>query len=445
MKMLQITSKAKFKSILLALIFSLTAAQTWAEEWIYTVRPGDTLSGISHEYLINIDYWPKVMQLNDIDEARKLSPGTRLRIPVEWLKQHSAVVKVIAKHGNVSLISASSSSALTANANLQAGQGIRTGKNSSISIEFADGSRILVLPNSEILIESTTKNPDTGAATLSVQVLKGYIENEVAPQKPGGRYRITTPAAVAAVRGTNFRVSTDDGGDLMRNEVLQGKVEVSGSGVSRSVGAGFATLAKTGEPPSVPTLLPLAPDLSGLNKRIAKADITFSWPTSSPKVVNYRAQLAQDTSFNAPIHNRLMQTPEVTWLELSPGNYFMRVRGIDDKGFEGFNATHAFVIIEPPQTPNAYTPKDEVILSKPRPFIAWSLAQDVSFYHLQLANDESFKQIFIDIPNIVNTNYKPIEDLPDGQYFWHVQSVSSDGSKSAFSPSRTFTIRNQPQ
>ncbi len=442
--MLQSKTKATYRSALLALILSLTTAQTWAEEWAYTVRPGDTLSGISHEYLISVDYWPKVMQLNDIEEARNLSPGTRLRIPLEWLKQHSAIVKVIAKRGDVSLISAGSSLALAANTSLQAGQGIRTGKNSSITIEFADGSRILVLPDSEILIEGTTKNADSGVATLSVQVLKGYIENDVAAQKPGGRYRITTPAAVAAVRGTKFRVNADDGGDVMRNEVLQGKVEVSGSGVSRDVGAGFATLAKTGEPPSIPTLLPIAPDLSGLSRLTAKTDITFSWP-ASPSVVSYRAQLSQDTSFNAPLFNRLLQSPQVTWQGLSPGNYFMRARGIDDMGFEGFNATHAFVIIEPPQTPNAYTPKDEAILTNPRPFIAWSQAQGSNSYHLQLANDENFKQIVLDIPKIVNTNHKPIEDLPDGDYFWHVQSVSSDGSKSSFSPSRIFTIRNQSQ
>ena len=444
MKMMRMKSKATIQSTLLALIFSLTAAQSWAEEWVYTVRPGDTLSGISHEFLINVDYWPKVMQLNDIEEARKLAPGTRLRIPLEWLKQHSATVNVIAKRGDVSLISASTSVELTANTKLQVGQGIRTGKNSSITIEFADGSRILVLADSEIMIESTTQNPDTGVATLSVQVLKGQIENKVVPQKPGGRYRITTPAAVAAVRGTEFRVSADDGGDVMRNEVLQGKVEVTGSNVSRNVGAGFATLAKTGEPPSIPTQIPTAPDLSSLIKQTAKTDVSFSWPASS-SVVSYRAQLAQDASFNAPTFNRLLETSKVTWHALTPGNYFMRARGIDDMGFEGFNATHAFVIIEPPQTPTAYSPKDETLLTKPRPFIAWSQVQEISAYHLQIANDQDFTQIFLDVPNVVNTNYKPIEDLPDGQYFWHVQSISSDGSMSDFSPSRTFTIRNNPQ
>jgi len=444
MKMMRLKFKATILSTLLALIFSLTAIQSWAEEWVYTVRPGDTLSGISHEYLINVDYWPKVKQLNNIGNVRHLSPGTRLRIPVEWLKQHTATVMIIAKRGDVSLISASTSMELTANTKLQAGHGIRTGKNSSISIEFADGSRILVLPDSEIMIESTTQNSDTGVATLSVQVLKGQIENQVAPQKPGGRYRITTPAAVAAVRGTEFRVSAAAGGDVMRSEVLQGKVEVTGSSVSRNVGAGFATIAKTGEPPSVPRQIPTAPDLSGLIKRTARTDVTFSWPASH-NVVSYRAQLAQDASFSAPIFNRQLQAPEVTWQALTPGKYFMRARGIDDMGFEGFNATHAFAIIEPPQTPRAYSPKDEITLTKPRPFIAWSQVQDISAYHLQFSNDANFTQIYLDIPNVVNTNYKPIEDLPDGQYFWHVQSVGSDGSMSGFSPTRTFTIRSDSQ
>lgn len=444
MKMMRVKPKTTIRNTLLALLISLTAVQSWAEEWIYTVRPGDTLSAISHEYLINIDYWPKVKQLNNIGNVRHLAPGTRLRIPLEWLKQHSATIKIIAQRGKISLINSNSSEELAANTKLQAGQGIRTGKNSSITIELADGSRILILPDSEIMIESTTQNSDTGVATLSVQVLKGQIENKVAPQKPGGRYRITTPAAVAAVRGTEFRVNADDGGDVMRSEVLQGKVEVTGSSVSRNVGAGFATLAKTGEPPTIPKQIPSAPDLSSLIKRTAKTDVSFSWPAST-NVVSYRAQLAEDESFNTPLFNRLLETPQVTWQGLTPGNYFMRARGIDDMGFGGFNATHAFVIIGPPQIPNAYTPKDEATLPTPTPFIAWSQVQQSSFYHLQIANDQGFSKIILDIPNIVNTNYKPIEDLPDGQYFWHVQSQSSDGSNSGFSPTRTFTIHSNPQ
>ncbi|HHJ81349.1 MAG TPA: LysM peptidoglycan-binding domain-containing protein [Candidatus Tenderia electrophaga] len=444
MKTMRVNPKAIIRSTLLAALFSLTAAQSWAEEWVYTVRPGDTLSGISHDYLISTDYWPKVKQLNGIGNVRHLAPGTRLRIPLEWLKQHSAIVKVIASRGDVSLIDANASMALTSNTQLQAGQGIRTGRNSSITIEFADGSRILILPNSEIKIESTTRNNDTGVTTLSVQVLKGQIENRVAPQQPGGRYRITTPAAVAAVRGTTFRVSADDGGDVMRSEVLQGKVNVTGSSVSRNVGAGFATLAKTGQPPSIPTQIPAAPDLSGLIKRTAVTDVNFSWPAMT-NVVSYRAQLAQDASFNTPVYNRLIESPQVTWQALTPGNYFMRARGIDEMGFEGFNASHAFVIIGPPKTPKAYSPKDEATLPNPRPFIAWSQIQESNFYHLQIATDQAFSQIFLDIPNIVNTNYKPIEDLTDGQYFWRVQSVSSDGSHSRFSAARTFTIHGNAQ
>ncbi len=443
MKMIRITSKTTLRSTLLALIFNLAATHVWAEEWVYTIRPGDTLSEISHEYLISADYWPKVKQLNNIGDVHHLAPGTRLRIPLEWLRQNSAIVKIVAMRGDINLINAAAMK-LSSSTRLQAGQGLRTGSNSSITIEFADGSRILVLPNSEIMIENTTQNRNTGVTTLSVQVLKGQIENNVVPQKSGGRYRITTPAAVAAVRGTQFRISATEDGNVMRSEVLQGKVEVTGANVSRNIGAGFATIAKTGEPPSTPKQIPAAPDLSGLVKRTASANLSFSWP-ALPNAVNYRAQLAQNVNFNAPIFNRLIETPQVTWQALIPGSYFMRVRGIDEMGFEGFNASHAFVIIAPPQTPKAYTPKDDAILPSSKPFIAWSQVQESSFYHLQIASDQDFSQIFLDIPNIVNTHYKPIDDLPDGEYFWRIQSVSSDDSNSGYSGTRSFIIDNNAQ
>ncbi len=60
----------------------------------------------------------------------------------------------------------------------------------------------------------------SGMVDTSVRLKKGRVENRVAPQKPDSRYRIITPAAVAAVRGTEFRVGGDEIVSLPREQFM---------------------------------------------------------------------------------------------------------------------------------------------------------------------------------------------------------------------------------
>ena len=77
------------KSPLYFLIFILWSLNVQAadEDWVYTTRPGDTLWDISKTYLVGVEYWPKVQKYNAIKNPKLLPPGSRLLIPVSWLKQ----------------------------------------------------------------------------------------------------------------------------------------------------------------------------------------------------------------------------------------------------------------------------------------------------------------------------------------------------------------------
>jgi hypothetical protein len=65
--------------LFLTLLFANTAQ---AQEWHYTVRPGDNLWDVSTRYLSAVDYWPKLQALNGVTDPEHLPPGTKLRIPV---------------------------------------------------------------------------------------------------------------------------------------------------------------------------------------------------------------------------------------------------------------------------------------------------------------------------------------------------------------------------
>ncbi len=431
-----------FTSIAIALLLSsITLLNTAsAQEWVYTVRPGDSLWEISNNYLISPEYWPKVQALNGVKKTRRLKPGTRLTIPVEWLKQQPATASIINSRGQVELIRKGKTDQLPPDNILHLGDRIRTGKNSSINIQFSDGSQLLVLPKSEIYLETLERQKDRGLSRTAIKLINGRIENKVIPQNRGSRYQINTPAAFAAVRGTEFRIGVDDGGDIMRSEVLTGSIGVTGSGVTQSVGAGYATIAKVGSPPIAPRQLLAAPDLSGLGKHTTANNITYQWPPLA-KSSNYRAELAFDGDFSQLIASYFLDTPQVTWTALIPSTYFMRVRAIDELGLEGFDAQHTFTINKPLQAPTAFTPRNGIILSNNQPFIAWSNITEANAYLLQLASDQAFSKNLESFSGLTRNNFEPVNVLSQGEYYWRVQSISRHGDKSIFSAPRVFTIK----
>ncbi len=437
------SGKGRLQRLLLAsLMFIIVINSSYGSDWVYTVRPSDSIWQLSQQYLKNPNQWPDVQKLNNISNAQAMRPGTRITIPVEWLKHSPKPAKIIKSHGNVALANDGKIRPFTPPAIINSGDTLSSGNNSSATIEFADGSLLILQPNSEVSMDSLGSFDATGMVDTSVRLKKGRVENRVAPQKPDSRYRIITPAAVAAVRGTEFRVGGDNGGALMRSEVLDGKIAVTGSGVTREVPLGYGTVAESGKPPSEPEPLPAAPDLSGLTQRGSQSGISFHWPAVNG-AVGYRAQLAYNEEFTTVLRDELLKSPELTLLNLEPADYVLRLRAINQSGLEGFDALHSFTIIAPIPIPRPTTPEDGAALTLGKPWIGWSATPDTSFYLLQLATDAQFTANLQEISGIVNNHYRPLDDLPAGPYYWRVASFANS-IKSEFSTPRQFLISTKP-
>ena len=267
---------------LAAVLPVLLSAAAIADDWIYTVRPGDNLWNLSEIHLSSMDYWQPLQRHNNISDPQNIPPGSRLKFPVAWLKYQPASALVIQLQGEALLVSASdgSSRALTINTRLHSGDRIKTGADSNLNILFADGSELLVLSDSEVVMDSLSAYGITGMVDTRIRLQGGRVDTRVVPaQGPGSRYHIITPAAVAAVRGTSFRVSADTDKPVARSEVTEGKVGVSGSGASQLVPAGFGTITEAGKPPQPPRELLPAPDLSSLPAVLDRLPLQFNWET----------------------------------------------------------------------------------------------------------------------------------------------------------------------
>ena len=88
---------------------------------------------------------------------------------------------------------------------LENGDRVRTGENSTLHLLLADGSSLVLGPNSEATLDSLGTGAE-GSQTL-IGLVHGLVNAMVEHLKAGSRFEVSTQDAVAAVKGTDFEVS----------------------------------------------------------------------------------------------------------------------------------------------------------------------------------------------------------------------------------------------
>ena len=109
---------------------------------------------------------------------------------------------------------------------LKNGEWIKTKDGVFVAIVFLDGSNIKIQQQTEIKITSyrmTAKELKT-----NLEMSKGQAWSDVASQGSGGEFKITTPTAVASVKGTEFDLEFDIENSATTLVVLEGSVEFAG-------------------------------------------------------------------------------------------------------------------------------------------------------------------------------------------------------------------------
>ena len=98
---------------------------------------------------------------------------------------------------------------------------IRTGLRSTARVSLEDGSKILLLQNSQAELENLS------SVQRAIKLLKGRVRAVVKKLRGPGSFKIKTPVGVASVRGTEFEVEFSEEGQEMAVDVLSGSVGVS--------------------------------------------------------------------------------------------------------------------------------------------------------------------------------------------------------------------------
>ncbi|MFZ0256416.1 MAG: FecR domain-containing protein [Gammaproteobacteria bacterium] len=422
----------------------LAGASAYSQEWIYSVRPGDNLWKLSKNYLKQLDRWSDLQAHNKIEDPQHIPPGTPIRIPIAWLKHQPVPARVVAARGTVELVASLGRPPLplAAGAELHVGNRIQTSSNSSATLQFADRSLLLIQADTSLVLDTLSAFGKTGMVDTRMRLQRGRGESQVAPATgPSSRYQITTPAAVAAVRGTRFRVAAVAIAGTTRAEVIKGRVEFEGAGVRRLVAAGFGVVAEIGKPPSEPLKLLSPPDLSRLPFGVKRLPLTFQWlPVDAARA--YRAQVFADATFRRLLLEQRVKSPRVQWAALLDGHYVLRVRAIDGMGLEGLNADHHFTLDTGPKAPLLLEPRDGATLRTSRPQFRWQAPSSATRVRLQVARDPAFNDIVFEVRDYdAAVSLQPQKPLLPGVYYWRIASQRVNADDGPFGAPRRFRLQ----
>ncbi len=434
------TSRSPCARTLAALLLSLAAAGTHAADapWPYQVQPGDTLIGIRDRLLVPGTPWQTVQRLNRVQQPRRLLPGQVLQIPTDLLRAVPQVAEVLRIQGEVSVQRAGGTvQPLASGETLAAGDLLRTGPQSSAVLRFADGSRVLLRPDSQLRLERLLRRGDSPVVDTQLRLDAGSADSQVQRQT-SPRFQIRTPVANLGVRGTDFRTRIAGQGTTL--EVLGGQVQAATLATAKpqaqGTAAGFGTQV-TATSVDVPRPLPPAPLLTGVPTRIERLPLRLPW-VLPPGVAQVRAQVLEAAAPGRLLLDGLFGAQGARWNDdLPDGSYRLLVRTVDATGLEGLDTALQFTLKARPEPPFTVSPRPGARIDTETVRFAWTGQATAARYRLQVADNAAFDAPLLDRDGIDGTDLAL--PLPLGTYHWRLASVLADGDTGPWSDAALFS------
>lgn len=433
-------------TVLAYLLLLFISPHTLAQEWIYTVVKGDTLSEFSQKHLYKTSYWKQLQIINNVADPKRIPENTKLRIPIAWIKSQPSSAEIMNITGSATVYHKGkpNSQKATKNLKLNLGDQLETGPQSSVRIRFADNSEIVVLQNSTVNFNHMTQYGDTGMVDSRIRLMSGDVETRAKTQKGNAaRFEIHTPAAISAVRGTHFRTSYSANNDSAHVEVLEGGVAVKGGRTTRLIRSGFGTRIKKDSAPLKPKKLLQAPQLLPYPTPIELVGSQIQWATIK-EAASYRFLISESDQFNTVLWDSSSDRSAISLPDLNDGTYYLALRAVDRYGIEGFETTQAFTLNAHPQPPFPVAPNDLAVIRGATPLLEWTHSSEASRYHIEVSTAATFKTTILTASNLTETTFNASELTASNTYYWRVASIAEDNEQGPFSPTRAIVIKPLP-
>ncbi|NOR69942.1 MAG: LysM peptidoglycan-binding domain-containing protein [Methylomarinum sp.] len=419
-------------STLLLLSFSCLA-----DDWVYRVINNDTLWDISEKYLGGYSHLKQLQTLNKIKDPYHLSPGSQIVIPEKWLISHPAIARIIQIQGYASLIDENTQQKKTAKIGdiLIEGDKVITQADTTLLVKFIDGSQLSLQENSHLQMGPLSLFENTGMSKTQLHLNKGRLETQVAPKKgSSSQFKINTPLSSTSVRGTNYRLSSQEKNAI--TEVLEGSVAVKSPLQKQNINAGFGIISSANSK-SLPVKLLPAPDISNIPAIFERNPLQFQIEVQA-KARKHRLQIANDEAFQQVIYDKTLSSTIIRATDLADGHYFLRLRAVDHQDIEGFNSEIAITVNALPEPPLIILPKAESQTPDEQPIFQWTNREYITDYHFQLADNAEFIQPLIDLPHYADVEYSSELKLALGDYYWRIAAIDKDHKDGPFGDTQHF-------
>jgi len=172
--------------------------------------------------------------------------------------------------------------------------------------------------------------------------------------------------------------------------------------------------------------------------------VPFAW-TADPLAESYDLEIAKDVEFKTLVKTITTPASSVTIDSLPPGVYHWRIRtkpNEPDAPSRNSGQGVFEVYKTEMESPDTASPFQQEHLpgtaAKDGVFFNWRGSPEMRSYILQVSPGAGFG-------SSVNTqkttqNFVMLKGIPDGQYYWRVKGITTDGKESPYSQVRSFTV-----
>jgi hypothetical protein len=409
-----------------------------------TIAQGDYLINICKHYLDTENRWKEIAKINKLKNPHMIQPGMKIMVPAAYLQR-------VSLNGNVTFILGEAKTQLS-------GQGawtnlklrdlippksqLKTGKESALEVTYEDGSAFFLRSDTQVGVLQAQKT-STAHKFRDFYLSTGRVISKVREATgEASRFKIHTPAAIASVRGTEFRVAVDEEQKTF-TEVTENSVRVDAANKNVELNQGEGTMVKKGEPPLPPRKLLGPPDPVNLQSVYNTVPaIAF---TRIADARAYRIMVANDKEGKHLLRDKIIKPMETFKIAgLADGSYYLLALSIDSIGLEGLpSVAHPLKIRVNPLSPITNSPREGVKIKGNTLAFEWLSVSDAVRYHVQISEDREFGKIALNKDDVTGTNFKA-DNLEYKSYYFRISSIAKDEYQGAWSDPLPFTLASLP-
>jgi len=210
------------------------------------IQKGETIDTFSRKYLNDPRKWRDVLRANKLTE-KDFKPGARIEIPREILRRGDAMVVNMQQRAEYSRSHSEDWLSAVTGLMLYAQDRVKTDTQGALQLVFRNAAQVTVRPGTELILNIE------GSDGLFLK--EGRIRSLL---KEKAAFSVTTPAAIASVRGTDFETEVSESGATTVS-CFAGSVDVSAQGRTVNLPAGHTLNVQPGKAPGAPEKLPPPP------------------------------------------------------------------------------------------------------------------------------------------------------------------------------------------